>query len=243
MTPAAPPRLAGTPATLAIDGRVHAGRASLVPRGELVHGCVDILAEALATLPADVERVDLDMGGVRFMDTAGLRFLDLLGGYSHRQAVRATATNWHGQPLRVLELAGLDTTDPLRATAHRPEPDPEPEAGSDPEPDPEPRPESAPSSAPTGPAERLHVLQEEVQQLRRAIASRPVIDQARGVLMALHACTSEEAWHILRETSQLSNTKLRTVAAAVTASAESDGPPPPAEVRTALRTALGRLGR
>ncbi|MGW7278058.1 ANTAR domain-containing protein [Streptomyces sp. NPDC054844] len=237
MTPAAPPRLAGTPATLVIDGRVHAGRALLVPRGELVHGCADILAEALAALPADVERVDLDMGGVRFMDTAGLRFLDQLGGYSHRQAVPASATNWHGQPLRILELAGLDTTDPLRATAHRPEPEPEPE------PEPVPGPESAPSCAPTGPAERLHVLQEEVHQLRQAIASRPVIDQARGVLMALHACTSDEAWHILREASQLSNTKLRTVAAAVTASAESDGPPPPAEVRTALRTALGRLGR
>ncbi|WND37748.1 ANTAR domain-containing protein [Streptomyces sp. BB1-1-1] len=233
MTPGAPPRLAGTPATLVIDGRVHAGRALLVPRGELVHGCADILAEALAALPADVDRVDLDMGDVRFMDTAGLRFLDQLGGYSHRQAVPATVTNWHGQPLRILELAGLDTTDPLQATAHRPEPEPEPE----------PAPESAPSTAPTGPAERLHVLQEEVDQLRQAIASRPVIDQARGVLMALHACTSEEAWHILREASQLSNTKLRTVAAAVTASAESDGPPPPAEVRTALRTALGRLGR
>ncbi|MFE6589926.1 ANTAR domain-containing protein [Streptomyces sp. NPDC057781] len=235
MTPGAPPRLAGTPATLVIDGRVHAGRALLVPRGELVHGCADILAEALAALPADVDRVDLDMSDVRFMDTAGLQFLDQLGGYSHRQAVPATVTNWHGQPLRILELAGLDTTDPLQATAHRPEPEPEPE--------PEPGPESAPSAAPTGPAERLHVLQEEVDQLRQAIASRPVIDQARGVLMALHACTSEEAWHILREASQLSNTKLRTVAAAVTASAESDGPPPPAEVRTALRTALGRLGR
>ncbi|WP_121746820.1 ANTAR domain-containing protein [Streptomyces sp. E2N166] len=245
MTPAAPPRLAGTPATLVIDGRVHAGRALLVPRGELVHGCADILAEALAALPAGVDRVDLDMGDVRFMDTAGLRFLDLLGGYSHRQAVPATATNWRGQPLRILELAGLDTTDPLRATAHRPEPEsaPEPEPEPAPEPEPEPGPESAPFTTPSGPAERLHVLQEEVDQLRQAIASRPVIDQARGVLMALHACTSEEAWHILREASQLSNTKLRTVAAAVTASAESDGPPPPAEVRTALRTALGRLGR
>ncbi|MFB7085638.1 ANTAR domain-containing protein [Streptomyces sp. NPDC056296] len=231
MTPSAPPRLAGRPAALVIDGQVDAGRALLVPRGELVHGCADILAEALAALPADVDRVDLDMGDVVFMDTAGLQFLDLLGGYSHRQAVPATATNWHGQPLRILELTGLDTTDPLRATAHRPEPEPLPATAA------------TPSSVAAERSERLHVLQEEVDQLRQAIASRPVIDQARGVLMALHACTSEEAWHILREASQLSNTKLRTVAAAVTASAESDGPPPPAEVRTALRTALGRLGR
>jgi anti-anti-sigma regulatory factor len=227
MTPAAPPRPAGKPATLVVDGRVEAGRALLAPRGELVHGCADILAEALAALPEDVDRVDLDMGGVVFMDTTGLRFLDLLGGYSHRQAVPVTATNWHGQPLRVLVLAGLDTTDPLRATTHRPGPASRPSA---------PEPAAAPS-------ERVHVLEEEVEQLRRAIASRPVIDQARGVLMALHACTSEEAWHLLREASQLSNTKLRTVAAAVTASAESDGPPPPPEIRAALRTALARLGR
>ncbi|MEV5815557.1 ANTAR domain-containing protein [Streptomyces mutabilis] len=235
MTSAAPPRLAGSPATLVIDGRVDADRALLVPRGELVHGCADILAEVLAALPAGIGRVDLDMGDVAFMDTAGLQFLDLLGGFSHRQAVPVTATNWHGQPLRILELAGLDTTDPLRATAHRPDPERKPE--------PEQEPETEPPAAPSAPAEQLHVLQEEVDQLRRAIASRPVIDQARGVLMALHACTSDEAWHILREASQLSNTKLRTVAAAVTAGAESDGPPPPPEVRAALRAALARLRR
>ncbi|GAA2569651.1 hypothetical protein GCM10010424_10350 [Streptomyces lienomycini] len=226
MTPAAPVRPAGEPAALAVEGRVEAGRALLVPRGELVHGCADVLAEALAELPADVDRVNLDMGHVVFMDTAGLRFLDQLGGYGRRQAVPVTATNWHGQPLRVLELAGLDPADPLNTAVHRPRPDPRP----------------APET-PEAPAERLHVLEEEVAQLRRAIASRPVIDQARGVLMALHACTSDEAWHLLRETSQLSNTKLRDVAAAVTAGAESDGPPPPAEVRRALRTALARLGR
>jgi AmiR/NasT family two-component response regulator len=90
-------------------------------------------------------------------------------------------------------------------------------------------------------SEQLHVLQVEVEQLRHAIVSRPVIDQARGVLMAIHSCTPDEAWRILREASQLSNTKLRLVAAAVIASAETDGPAPPPEVRTALRTAVSRL--
>lgn len=215
MTRAVPPRLAGHPAFLAIDGTVAEGRALLVARGQLVHGCTEILAEALTALPAGVERIELDMGDVEFMDPGGLRFLDLLGGYSHRETVPVTTANWRGQPLRVLELAGLDTADPLRTTAPRP-----PEAG----------------------AERLHVLEEEVDQLRRAIASRPVIDQARGVLMALHSCTSDEAWDILREASQLSNTKLRDVAGAVTAGTETEGPPPPPEIRSALRTALARLG-
>ncbi|BFO21250.1 hypothetical protein SHKM778_76380 [Streptomyces sp. KM77-8] len=79
-----------------------------------------------------------------------------------------------------------------------------------------------------------------MEQLRQALASRPVIDQARGILMATYGCTSDEAWHILREASQLSNTKLRTVAESVTASAAAEATPPPREVRTALSRALAR---
>ncbi len=221
MTSAASPHLTGGLNTLVISGRVDADRAELTPRGELVHGCADILARTLAELPATITRVDLDMGGVHFMDTAGLRFLDVLGDYGRERATTVTTANWNGQPRRILELAGLDTTDPLRSAAHDPAP-------------------AAASAVALERAERLHVLQSEVEQLRQAIASRPVIDQARGILMATHGCTSDQAWHILRETSQLSNTKLRDVAAAVTASAESDGPPPPPELRTALNKALAR---
>ncbi|MBU6533023.1 ANTAR domain-containing protein [Streptomyces mayonensis] len=241
MTWTAPPRRTGTPEVLVIDRRVDADRALLLPRGRLVHGCTAVLADALAALPSGLARLDLDMGAVEFMDPAGLRFLDLLGGYSHRESVPATTANWRGQPVRILEGSGLDTTDPLRTTtrARGPGPAPGPGPGSAPR-----TASAAPGHAPgTERADRLRTLEQEVGQLRHALASRPVIDQARGVLMALHACTSDEAWHILREASQLSNTKLRTVAAAVVAGAGSGSPPPPPEVRAALRTALGRLGR
>ncbi|WP_374117695.1 ANTAR domain-containing protein, partial [Streptomyces sp. XM83C] len=85
-----------------------------------------------------------------------------------------------------------------------------------------------PQPAPAVPdrEERLRLLQEEIAQLRHAIASRPVIDQARGILMATHCCTSEEAWAILREASQLSNTKLRLVATALVTGTRPDAPPP-----------------
>ncbi|MEV5428989.1 ANTAR domain-containing protein [Streptomyces sp. NPDC052701] len=224
MTPAALSPLTGRLNTLVIDSRVEADRALLVPRGELVHGCADTLTDALSALPAAVGRIELDMGGVYFMDSAGLQFLDVLGDHARRRPAAVTATNWKGQPRRILELAGLDTADPLRPAAHRTAP----------------RSGPASSAVALERAERLHVLQEEVEQLRHALASRPVIDQARGILMATHGCTSEEAWHILRETSQLSNTKLRTVAAAVTAGVEAGGPPLPPELRTALRRALAR---
>ncbi|MGX4692383.1 ANTAR domain-containing response regulator [Streptomyces sp. JNUCC 63] len=229
MTSAEPQPLArrlNTPGdTLTIDMRTDVGgRAALTARGELVQGCAQTLAKTLAELPPGTSRVDLDMSGVTFMDTAGLDFLDILDDHGRRQTVQVTATGWTGQPRRILELAGLDTTDPLHPSA----------GGAGPG-----RPEPPVASAVAlERSERLLQLQVEVEQLRRAIASRPVIDQARGILMAVHACTPEQAWDILRETSQRSNTKLRTVAAAVTEGARSGGSPPPAEIRTALRTAI-----
>ncbi|KKD02599.1 ANTAR domain-containing response regulator [Streptomyces sp. WM6386] len=223
MIPAAHTSLTGRLNTLVIDGCTDAGRAELRPRGELVHGCAKVLEETLTALPDGVRKVELDMAAVVFMDTGGLQFLEVLDAYSHRRRIPVAATRWTGQPRRILELAGLDTADPLRA-APRP-------AGPEPA-------TPAPSAVALERAEQLHLLRAEVEQLRQAIASRPVIDQARGILMAAHSCTSEEAWTILRKTSQLSNTKLRTVAAALTAGTESDGPLPPEEVRTALRTAV-----
>jgi response regulator NasT len=227
MTSAASPHRTGGLNTLVISGRVDAEQAEFTPCGELVHGCAETLTRTLAELPPTITRVHLDMEGVHFMDTAGLQFLDVLGDFARQRFVTVTTTNWNGQPRRILELAGLDTTDPLRPAPHRA---------------PEPAQPSAPASSAVAleRSERLHVLQEEVEQLRQAIASRPVIDQARGILMASHGCTSDEAWHILRETSQLSNTKLRDVAAAVTAGAKPDGPRPSPALREAVRRAIAR---
>ncbi|WP_432139292.1 MULTISPECIES: ANTAR domain-containing protein [unclassified Streptomyces] len=208
---------------LVIDGRVKAGRAVLTARGELVHGCTRVLTQRLAALPASTSHVELDMAGVVFMDTAGLQFLEALVAYGLRCEVPVAATHWTGQPRRILELAGLDTDDPLHSAHTRAD-----SRGPGP----------VPSAVSLERAEQLLGLREEVEQLRHALDSRPVIDQARGVLMAVHSCTPEQAWHILREASQLSNTKLRTVAAAVTDSAT--GPAPPHEVRSALRAAIDR---
>ncbi|MEU6680187.1 ANTAR domain-containing protein [Streptomyces sp. NPDC046925] len=64
-------------------------------------------------------------------------------------------------------------------------------------------------------------LRRENAQLREAMATRPVIDQARGVLMALGACGSESAWQMLVDTSQRTNTKLWRVAEMVVAGPEA----------------------
>ncbi|WP_323138703.1 MULTISPECIES: ANTAR domain-containing protein [Streptomyces] len=52
----------------------------------------------------------------------------------------------------------------------------------------------------------------ELVQLRRAMRTRPVIDLARGVLMASFGLSPEQAWEALVTVSQNTNTKLHHVA-------------------------------
>ncbi|KQS65855.1 GAF and ANTAR domain-containing protein [Modestobacter sp. Leaf380] len=50
------------------------------------------------------------------------------------------------------------------------------------------------------------------EQMRTAMASRAVIEQAKGVLMERHKVTPEDAFTMLTHASQRTNTKLRTIA-------------------------------
>ncbi|WP_431984075.1 ANTAR domain-containing protein [Streptomyces qinglanensis] len=95
---------------------------------------------------------------------------------------------------------------------------------------------------------RIDELDTEVGQLREALASRPVIDQARGMVMALAPCDAEAAWQVLVRVSQHSNVKLRHVAAALVSGAEGTAVPKPVRTHLAtalreVRTAPGRRGR
>ncbi|MGW5736837.1 MULTISPECIES: ANTAR domain-containing protein [Streptomyces] len=82
----------------------------------------------------------------------------------------------------------------------------------------------------------IRALRTEVNELHRAMESHPSIDQARGMLMTLGPCTADEAWEILVEVSQHSNTKLRAVADELIATTE--GEPLPGPIRAALNEAL-----
>ena len=61
---------------------------------------------------------------------------------------------------------------------------------------------------------RLRDAEVKVGQLQEAMASRAPIEQAKGILMAVHHCDAEAAFILLRIQSQNSNTKLNTVARA-----------------------------
>jgi GAF domain-containing protein len=53
------------------------------------------------------------------------------------------------------------------------------------------------------------------QHLAKALESRGVIDQAKGIVMAERRCSPDEAFQVLVETSQHTNRKLRDVAEAL----------------------------
>ncbi len=56
-------------------------------------------------------------------------------------------------------------------------------------------------------------LDEELALLRRVAEARAIIEQAKGMLMAEHRVSAEGAFDLLRVKSQMTNTKLRDVAA------------------------------
>jgi len=65
-----------------------------------------------------------------------------------------------------------------------------------------------------------------IEQLRSSLASRMVIDQALGIIMARERCTQARAFAILRSASRNSNTKLRDIASAVVTSVTGEPPQP-----------------
>ncbi|MFC9282253.1 ANTAR domain-containing protein [Streptomyces collinus] len=85
--------------------------------------------------------------------------------------------------------------------------------------------------------ERAARLEAEVAQLRQAVSSHAVIDQAIGVLVCLHQISADTGFTVLRAASQLANTKLHTVAEAVMSWAHTHQPLP-APIKGALDEAL-----
>ncbi|GGO45691.1 ANTAR domain-containing protein [Streptomyces lasiicapitis] len=82
-------------------------------------------------------------------------------------------------------------------------------------------------------------LRAENDQLSTALSSRAVIDQARGMIMALAPCSSDRAWGLLVDVSQHCNVKLRDVAVALVDTTRDE--PLPEQIQRELGRALKRL--
>jgi AmiR/NasT family two-component response regulator len=67
----------------------------------------------------------------------------------------------------------------------------------------------------------LAEAQRDIDHLHAALTSQPMIEQAKGILMAHHRCGPDQAFRLLAQASQRQNRKLRDVAAAVVASVQA----------------------
>jgi hypothetical protein len=93
---------------------------------------------------------------------------------------------------------------------------------------------------PSDEAGRIFELQEEVQQLKEAVTSHAVVDQAIGMMVALGRVTPDQGWVVLKDVSQHTNIKLRNVAELILIWGRNGELPP--EVRAELEAALDRHG-
>jgi hypothetical protein len=96
---------------------------------------------------------------------------------------------------------------------------------------------------PRGPddeTDRVVSLEAEIAQLKEAIASHAVVDQAIGVVVAVGRMSPDEGWLVLREVSQHTNVKLRNVADLILIWGR--GGEMPEEIRAELEDLLDRHG-
>ncbi|QQM45904.1 ANTAR domain-containing protein [Streptomyces liliifuscus] len=95
-------------------------------------------------------------------------------------------------------------------------------------------------AAPGEDAPRIAELQEEIGQLKEAVTSHAVVDQAIGMMVALGRVTPDDGWAVLREVSQHTNIKLRNVAEMILVWGQKGDLPP--DVRATLEETLDRYG-
>jgi anti-anti-sigma factor len=175
--------------------------------------------------------VDLDLAGVGFCDCAGLNVL---------LSVRRLALT-DGKTLDVRAVsAGVERlfalTDTSTLLRHAPEPaaiDGVVNAWH------EHSPTTHDLMEENGVSDEAEELRVELEQLKRAMLTRPVIDLARGVLMASFALSPEDAWSVLVDVSQHTNTKLHQLAEELVDSV--NGTPLPEHLQQRISTAVAEI--
>jgi AmiR/NasT family two-component response regulator len=93
--------------------------------------------------------------------------------------------------------------------------------------------------AESGP-DRIAELQKQIDQLKEAMTSHAVVDQAIGMMVALGRVTPDQGWQVLKEVSQHTNIKLRNIAELILIWGRRGDIPP--EIRAELEDALDRYG-
>ncbi|MFI5475488.1 anti-sigma factor antagonist [Streptomyces cacaoi] len=216
-----------------IGVRPDGDRVVVAIQGELDLDSADRLAQALrAALDAAVGGVDLELGGVEFCDCSALNVLIALHEQSLKQGKTVALRTVGPAVERLLTLTGTRMLfDAPRR--HAPGPDGSDDGAREGEAD---RGDTHAEATDHGALEDLRI---EVVQLRRAMQTRPVIDLARGILMASFGLSVEDAWRVLVLASQNTNTKLYHLARDLVAAVV--GEPPVDAVQEQVAAAVAKV--
>ncbi|MFF6992355.1 ANTAR domain-containing protein [Streptomyces sp. NPDC010273] len=212
---------------LEIVTRPAGARTVVVVSGEIDIDTEQTLQRALRlALARSSEGVDLDLTGAGFCDCSGLnvllrvRRIALTDGKTLRIRAAAPAVE---RLLTLTDTSSLftDARTPLDGVAHDWHPH---------------SPTTHDLTEEFGVSDEAEELRVEVAQLKRAMLTRPVIDLARGVLMASFGLSPEAAWNVLADVSQRTNTKLHQLAEELVDSV--NGPPLSQSLRQQLTAAV-----
>ncbi|MFI6273563.1 anti-sigma factor antagonist [Streptomyces sp. NPDC050988] len=219
-------------APLKIEAHQVGARTAVVIAGEIdLDGEQQLKQELRRALAESVTGVDLDLSGVDFCDCSGLNVLLRLRRRALKDAktvVIQSADPVVERLLAVTETSSLFAPAPTADAARTPA-----LPGQDTRPGQTHRPTE--EDALPGDAERD--LRAEVVQLKRAMQTRPVIDLARGVLMASFGLSPENAWSVLVAVSQNTNTKLHHLAQEMVGAVQGEPLPEPLQQHLAAAVA------
>ncbi|MGX1910668.1 anti-sigma factor antagonist [Streptomyces phaeochromogenes] len=226
------------PAPLKIEAHQVGARTAVVIAGEIdLDGEQQLKRELRRALAESVTGVDLDLSGVEFCDCSGLNVLLHL----RRHALKDTKTVVIQAADPVVErlLAVTETSslfEPAFAPAHAPTGEAA-RATALPDEDARPGQTHRPTEEDALPGDAERDLRAEVVQLKRAMQTRPVIDLARGVLMASFALSPQNAWNVLVAVSQNTNTKLHHLAEDMVGAVQGEPLPEPLQQHLAAAVA------
>jgi anti-anti-sigma factor len=212
------------PCLATIEAEVAGERTDVTCRGEFDIGAQALQSELYAVLDRSATGVDLDLAGVGFCDCGGLNLLLDLRREALAQGKTVTVRAYSPAVGRLLELTGARelfvTEDSGISDA--------PAAGHTPVPEEPSRPKAVDQE-----------LRLEVDQLRRAMRTRPAIDVARGIVMASFGLSAEDAWTVLVTVSQNTNTKLYHLAQDLMGAVH--GAQVPGELRQQIAVAVAKV--
>jgi hypothetical protein len=88
---------------------------------------------------------------------------------------------------------------------------------------------------------RITVLEHQVEGLTRALHSRDVIGQAKGILIAHYGISADDAFALMARVSQHTNTKLAEIAPAFVSRVRERGPAHPQQCQVVTEVLEGLL--